>query len=234
MVYCFWWAVTGNRKEVFGWQESQILTYILGVAFLRSLILSSRTIDVGGEINQGNLTNYLLKPLSFIKFWFSKDLADKCLNVFCSVTELAIFLLIIKPHLVFQSNPSLLFLFFVSVIISTVLYFYINFFLGLITFWTPESWSGTWGPRFVFTIILEFLAGTMFPLDILPRQLVAVINFTPFPYLIYFPLNIYLGKIAGYQIIVGLVFSLFWLGIWYLIVDKVWRAGLKVYAAEGR
>lgn len=234
MVYCFWWAVAGNEKEVFGWQGTQILTYILGVALLRSLIFSSRTIDVGGEINQGNLTNYLLKPLSFIKFWFAKDLADKFLNIFCTVIELSILLLIIKPPLVIQTNGLLLLFFLTALAISTVLYFYINLFLGLIAFWTPESWSGVWGPRFVFSIILEFFAGTMFPIDILPKQLLTLINLTPFPYLIYFPLNIYLGRLTSSQVIFGLVASMGWLGIWYLIVNKVWQAGLKVYAAEGR
>lgn len=233
-IYFFWGAVFGSRGEVFGWRQEQILTYILGVAFIRSIILSSRTIDVGGEINQGNLTNYLLKPLNFLSYWFSRDVADKTLNIFFTIIELTLFFLIVKPPFIIQTNFWFLAVCFVSILLSTVLYFYINFFLGVIAFWTPESWSGVWGPRFVFSIILEFFAGTLFPLDILPKPIFALIQLTPFPYLVFFPLKIYLGQVNFLQIFSGFSVCLFWLGIWYLIVEKIWRAGLRVYAAEGR
>jgi len=233
-IYFFWWTVFAGRQEVFGWRQEQILTYILGVAMVRSIVLSSRTIDVGGEINQGNLTNYLLKPLNFLSYWFSRDIADKILNIILTIFELVVFFIIVKPLLFLQTNFWFLIFFFFSLILATILYFFINLFLGLIAFWTPESWSGVWGPRFVFTIILEFFAGTIFPLDILPKPIFVILQFTPFPYLIYFPLKIYLGEAGFWQIFAGFTICLLWLGIWYLIVEKTWRAGLKVYAAEGR
>ncbi|MBI4999815.1 ABC-2 family transporter protein [Candidatus Gottesmanbacteria bacterium] len=238
-IYFFWWAVflpAGRQVagEVFGWHQEQILTYILGVAMARSIVLSSRTIDVGGEINQGNLTNYLLKPLNFLTYWFSRDIADKLLNIALTIFELTLFFLILKPPFLVQTNPFILVACLLSIILATILYFFINFFLGVIAFWTPESWSGVWGPRFVFTIILEFFAGTIFPLDILPKPIFAILQLTPFPYLIYFPLKIYLGQVNFLQIFTGFTICLFWMGIWYLIVEKTWRAGLKVYAAEGR
>lgn len=240
MIYFFWWAVFSppgggvGASQVFGWQQGQILTYILGVAFIRSLIFSSRTSDVGGEINQGNLTNYLLKPLNFFSYWFSRDTADKLLNIACTFVELTLFSLILRPALFWQTDLSYLLFFLIALILATILYFYLNLFLGLIAFWTPESWSGIWGPRFVFMIILEFFAGTIFPLDILPKPILNLVQLTPFPYFIYFPLRIYLGKINTIQIMMGFAICLFWLAVWYLIIQKTWRAGLKIYGAEGR
>lgn len=233
-VYFFWWAVFAGGGEVFGWQRTQILTYILGVALIRSIVLSSRTIDVGGEINQGNLTNYLLKPLNFLAYWFSRDVADKLLNILFTIFELSIFFLILKPQFFVQTDFGVLLVFLLSVFLSTILYFYLNLFLGLIAFWTPESWSGWWGPRFIFSIILEFFSGAIFPLNILPKPVFNLVQLTPFPYLIYFPLKIYLGQVSSGQILVGFVICLFWVGVWYLIVDNTWKAGLRVYAAEGR
>jgi len=234
-IYFFWCAVFLQATgEVFGWREGQILTYIFGVALVRSIVLSSRTIDVGGEINQGNLTNYLLKPLNFLVYWFSRDIADKLLNIFFTIFELTLFFIIVKPLFFWQTNPTFLMTTVLAVILSIILYFYINFFLGMIAFWTPESWSGFWGPRFIFSIILEFFAGAIFPLDILPAPLFNLIKLTPFPYLIYFPLKIYLGQVNLLQILTGFGVCFFWIGIWYFIVEKTWRAGLRVYAAEGR
>ena len=238
MVYFFWGAVftgqSGRRLSAFDWNESQILTYIIGVALLRSIVFSSRTIDVGGEINQGNLTNYLLKPLNFVTYWFSRDIADKILNIVCAVFELTLFFSILKPNLFWQTNIFYLSFFILTIILATILYFYINLFLGLIAFWTPESWSGIWGPRFVFIIILEFFGGTIFPLDFLPKSILNFLNLTPFPYLIYFPLKIYLGKITSLEIILGLAICFLWVFMWHFIVERTWRAGLRVYGAEGR
>lgn len=236
-IYFFWWALfssTSAGGQFFGWQKNEILTYILGVAIVKSVILSSRTIDVGGEIDQGNLTNYLLKPLDFFKFWFSRDIADKILNIFFSLLEIIIFASFIKPEVFIQTNPLVFFGLFISLIFAAILYFYINFFLGIIAFWTPESWSGAWGPRFVFTIILDFFAGTIFPLDLLPKTVFNLIQLTPFPYLIYFPLRIYLGKADPGQIGQGFIICLFWLAVWYFIVKKTWNAGIRLYGAEGR
>lgn len=234
-IYFFWQAVfIAQTGSIFGWQEGQILTYILGVALLRSVIFSSRTIEVGSEINQGNLTNYLLRPLNFLNYWFGRDLADKFLNIVCTVFELGVFAFILRPEIYLQVNLLSLFFFIFSIIIAVILYFYINLFLGFLAFWTPESWSGIWGPRFVFTIILEFFGGAIFPLDILPKTVFNFLMLTPFPYFVYFPLKIYLGKTSGREIFMGLMISVFWCGIWYLLIQKTWRAGLKVYGAEGR
>lgn len=233
-IYFFWLAIFGGQTIIFGWQQRTILTYIIGVAFVRSIILSSRTIDVGSEINQGNLTNYLLKPLNFLTYWFSRDIADKLLNIFLASLELSLFFLVVKPPFFLQTNILLFMTFLLALILSTVLYFFINLFLGLIAFWTPESWSGVWGPRFVFLIFLEFFAGTIFPLDMLPKPVFNFIQLTPFPYLIYFPLKIYLGQVNLTQILYGFGLCFIWLGIWFAIVDKTWKAGLKIYGAEGR
>jgi len=237
MIYFFWLAVfesSAGTSKILGWQQTQILTYILGVALIRSLIFSSRTIDVGGEIEQGSLSNFLLKPLDFFKFWFTRDLADKFINIICTFFELGIFILILKPNLFIQNNLFFIFFFLLAIIMATILYFYINLFLGFLAFWTPESWSGAWGPRFVFTIIIEFFAGTIFPLDILPKTFFNLIQLTPFPYLLYFPLKIYLGQINFGQIVFGFLICLFWLVVWYKMVSWQWQKGLKLYGAEGR
>lgn len=234
IIYFFWQTIFSQNSQLLGWQQFDLLTYVFGVAFLRSIIFSSRTIDVGGEINSGNLTNYLLKPLSFLKFWFASDLGDKILNLVFTVLELFLFFLILKPALFWQTDLFYLTFFLLSIILAIILYFYLNLWLGFLAFWTPESWSGVWGPRFVFMIILEFFGGTIFPLDLLPKTVFNLLRLTPFPYFIYFPLKIYLGKIDFQEMITGFAITIIWCFLWYLIIQKTWQQGLKVYGAEGR
>jgi ABC-2 type transport system permease protein len=57
---------------------------------------------------------------------------------------------------------------------------------------------------------------------------------TPFPYLIYFPVEIYLGNVAGWALIGGLLVAAAWVGILWMVLNVVWQKGLKAYQAFGR
>lgn len=229
VVYFLWSAIFSGNKTVFGYQQNEILTYILLTPLISSLITGSKS-DIGSEIHQGNLANYLLRPLSVFKYWFTKDLADKLLNITFSLIELSVFVLLLKPDLYWQSNLQNLILFVLSLVLSLALYFFLNNSLGFLAFWTADYW----GPRFLVLVIQEFLAGGIFPLDILPRPLFIFSLVTPFPYLSYFPLSIYLGKHDLIFISVGMGITCFWIFFFYQLSFRLWHRGLRKFSAEGR
>jgi ABC-2 type transport system permease protein len=230
IVFFLWSVIFTGRNEIFGYNEAKIITYILGTSIVASFVLSSRTIDVGGEINEGRLTNYLLKPMSYFHFWFAKDIADKLFNIMFSVVEITLLIVIFKPPIFIQPASFLTLLALLAVSISIVMYFFINLLLGFIAFVSPD----TWPPRFIFIVITDFLAGGLFPLDILPKPLFTILNLTPFPYLLFFPLKIYTGGISQSNLIIGFITLLLWTLVLAKVVDVVWRRGLRVYSSEGR
>lgn len=230
-VYFLWRAVFQNNQIIFGYDQAKILTYVLGTSILRAIVLSSRTAEVGEEISQGNLSLYLLRPISYLKYWFSRDLSEKALNILFSLGELTLLFFLLRPPFLLQTNPLLLLFFALSLLLALLLYFYLDFSLGLIVFWMPES---VWAPRFLFIIILEFLAGGLFPLDILPSGVFNTLQILPFSYLLFFPLNIYLGKIEIEGIMAGLTIGVAWLIIMYEVGQLLWAKGLRLYSAEGR
>lgn len=229
-IYFIWLTIFSTRSSIFGYNESQMLTYVLGTAFINSIVISSRTYLIGDEINTGNLSNYLLKPINYFLYYLSKDLGDKAMNIIFSAIEIGLIIFIFKPPLFFQENPQLLLFAFVSVVVALMIYFFFNILLGLVGFWSPE----VWGPRFVFTIVVSFFAGSFFPLDILPKEAFNILSLTPFPYMIYFPVKIYLGTLPVIEIYKGLLVSFSWVILSYLIVKFVWIKGLKAYTAQGR
>lgn len=229
-IYFLWLVVLPSGKTLLGYSQSLMLTYILGTSILDAVVLSSRTYAVGEEINSGNLMNFLLRPVNYFLYWFSKDLGDKAMNICFSLVELTLIFVILRPPFFIQTNPFYILFFFLSVILSLFIYFFINFLLGLIGFWSPEVWA----PRFIFVTILGFFAGSLFPLDILPKTIYNILSFLPFTYLLYFPLKIYLGQLNVSQILSGLSISIFWAFAIYLIVKIIWQKGLKSYTAYGR
>jgi len=229
-IYFLWSAVIPPGKNLLGYTQPLMLTYILGTSLMDSIVLSSRTYAVGNEINSGNLMNFLLRPVNYFSYWFARDLGDKLMNICFAITELTLIFLFLRPPFFFQTDPFYLLFFIFSTALSLLMYFFINFLLGLIGFWSPEIWA----PRFIFITILGFFAGSLFPLDILPRTIYEILKFLPFTYLMYFPIKIYLGHLSIFEILSGLSISAFWVFAIYFIVKLIWRKGIRSYTAYGR
>ncbi|MBI2029674.1 ABC-2 family transporter protein [Candidatus Gottesmanbacteria bacterium] len=230
IVYFLWYAIFNQRGELFGYNESQILTYILLSSIVASIVFSTKTQDIGEEINSGNLSNLLIKPISVFKYWMARDLGDKLLNIAFSIVEVFVLIIFFKPPLFFQTNPIFIFLFILGIGFSLAIYFLISILIGFFGFWTPD----VWGPRFLFYIFLEFFAGSLFPLDILPKPVFSTLQLLPFNYLLYFPVKIYLGQLSILSIFEGFFVGLVWIIVLYLFTNKVWFKGLKSYGAYGR
>lgn len=161
VVFFFWNNVFGGQNEdLFGYNKEKILTYVFGVLVLRAIVLSARAVDVAGEISSGNLTNFLIKPLSYFKYWFTRDIASKTLNLGFSLLEIVLLYFLIKPPIYIQSDPLTILGFLISLFLAVVLFFVILFLVNCVSFWMPEN---AWAAQFLFIgIILEFLAGGIF------------------------------------------------------------------------
>jgi len=231
VLYFLWQAAIPEGQTVFGYDQTKMLTYILGVSIIRSFVLASRSVEVASDIATGDLSNFLLKPLGYFRYWFTRDIADKILNFSLAVIEITLVIFILHPPLVFQKSLHLLFLTLLAVGVGTILYFYFSLLLAMIAFWSPEN---SWSPRFLFLIVLEFFAGGLFPLDILPGLVFRSLSFLPFPYLLFFPLNVYLGKLTSGEILFGLSVGLVWVFLFYRAVKFTFQLGLKNYTAWGR
>lgn len=228
--YFLWHAVfSTGHQQLFGYTESRMLTYIFVAGFLQAVVLASRAIDLAAVINSGDLSNILIRPISNFWYWISQDIADKSLNILFSLGELLLLFLFLRPSIIFPALSGLI-LFVPVVLFSTFLYFLVNYLFGLLGFWTPDVWA----PRFLLLVVLQFIAGSLFPLDVLPQAVQSMLSWTPFPYLIFFPTQVFLGQINVEVVLRGVGITLLWIGIFWLIVKFAWRKGLHLYSSEGR
>ena len=113
-VYFLWLAIFRRNQELFGYNQELILTYVLGTSLVRALTLASRSVDVGGEIASGALSNYLLKPINYFHYWLSRDITDKLLNLSFVLVEVSLIIWLLKPPLFLQTNPFYLLTFLFS------------------------------------------------------------------------------------------------------------------------
>lgn len=229
-IYFLWFALLPKNGQFGGYSQNLMLTYILGTSLLGSIVFSTQTGTIGDQINNGDLSNFLLRPINMFKYWFARDIGDKVMNISFSIVELSIIFLILRPPFFLQTNPLYIISAFIAIALSIFVYFYFSILLGFIGFWSSE----TWAPRFIFMTLLSFFAGGLFPLDILPRPLFAIATALPFTYMIYFPIKIYLGQISFISIIEGLSIAFLWVGIMYVVTKFIWLKGLQSYTAQGK
>lgn len=233
LTYFLWSTVfTNPQTQIFGYDRTKILTYVFGIMIVRALVFSARAMDVSGDISNGDLSNYLVKPMSYFKYWFMRDVSSKALNLIFAAVEFVTLFLILKPPFFFQTSPLTLFIFMISIILAILIYFFLLFLISSIPFWAPEI---GWGSHFLVTVvIIEALSGSLFPINILPTILQSIVMATPFPYLIYFPVEVYLTNVSGAALVGGLMVAIAWTGILWFTLNFVWQRGLKVYQAIGR
>lgn len=225
-----WQSIFAASSNVFGYDQAQMLTYIFISNIAGFIVLSSRTIEVPSVITSGDLSLYLLKPVHFFAYWFSRDIADKTQNAMFSCVELLTLFLIYRPHLTIPAHLSTALLAFLAIGGGVVLYFFINMLFGFMAFWVPDVWA----PRFLFFIIMFFLSGSTFPLDIYPKQLVDALSYTPFPYLIFFPAKVWLEQLSFNQIVTGFGALFGWILAFGILTSWIWSRAIKGYGADGR
>lgn len=240
LVFFFLWTAVfetqtdnlGVEVSYFGYTQSSIVAYTFLLILIRSIVMATKSNDVSGYISSGELSNYLVKPISFFKYLLARDVSVKFLNILFSFFEILILYLVLKPIIFIQTNPYQLILFIISLLIAGFIFFSIMMLSSSAPFWVPEI---GWGVQFLVTVIfVEFLSGAFFPLDVFPKPLFEFLKLTPFPYLVFIPIQTYLGNLSVFETVKNLVIGLLWSVILWLIMNKVWKKGLKIYEAVGR
>jgi ABC-2 type transport system permease protein len=214
---------------VLGYSQDQMITYIFLSAFLQSFILATALNGLSGRVYSGEISGLLLKPVNLYAYLASEDIADKLRNILFIIIESGILYAMYTPLI---PLPSALHagLFVLAALMGAVMNFIINLLFGSIGFWSPD----TWGPKFMFFILVEFTAGKLFPLDVLPEAIRNILYFTPFPFFSFFQTQIFLGRLEMSEILTQLGILATWIVGLYLLNKKIWNEGIKDYAAAGQ
>ncbi len=228
-LYYFWKTLLSGRPAFLGYSYPQMLTYVLGMNILRSFALTGRGWELVGEISSGKISSYLVRPLNYHGYALALDLSQKTVHLFAALLEIGALLIFFHPPFYLQKSVAAMSLFIGSLLMASLLFFFLEFLVSSLAFWTSESG----GPLFFFELFIQFAAGAFFPLDVLPRLLQKGLSLSPFPYLVFLPINIYLGRVGQGRALQDLLISFVWTVVFAAASLHVWRKGLASYSAEG-
>ncbi len=228
-VYFLWTAVFSGRASLFGYSQEQMITYVLLIYFLGDIVFSSRTGDLANYIRNGDIINFLIRPIHLFQFMFAREFVDKLINIVFSGLEIVLLVVLFRPDFFVQTDVSAYVLMALGTGLGLISAYFTSLTISLIAFWTAEVWA----PRFVYFVLLTVLAGSYYPLDVLPPILYNLLLLTPFPYFAYLPAKIFIeGPNAQFVVMLGM--SAVWAYLSYLIARLVWRKGIKEFSFYGR
>lgn len=185
--------------------------------------------QIAGDIKDGNISQFLLKPIDYLTYRLCLFFSGRLTYLGVAAIPLAVFTLCLHKYFVLPQDWTQLALFLFSALLTALLQFFMSYTMAMLAFWVLEV------STFIFILFaFEYIAsGHLFPLDILPTGLQHVLQFTPFPYQLYFPVSVYMGKISGLALAQGLLVQASWVACTYGLARLMWWRGLRKYSAVG-
>ena len=224
------YAGNGAGSMVGNYTFAEMVSYYLLTTVVDALTaVNEDDWQIATDIKDGNISQFLLKAIDYLWFRLCLFLSGRAAYMAVAAVPLGVFILCLQKYFVLPPGWIALGLFLVSVVLTALLQFFISYAMAMLAFWVLEV------STFIFILFaFEFIAsGHLFPLDILPHGLERALYYTPFPYQLYFPVSIYMGKAAGMELIRGLLLQFFWVMAAYAVARCAWRRGIRKYSAVG-
>ncbi len=232
VLFFLWRSIyqSNHGQPISGLTLQEMLTYILLAKFWDWAIEPSEEIDnaLPQDIRNGGLNRFLIRPISDRLYRLSLYLAHKAMYVLMRIGPV-ILVIFFFPN-AFNLTPNVSWWYLpVAGILALLLQFCFSYTVAMLAFW----WLEIWGVLFLKRLIVSFLAGAWLPLTLLPPKIAGVFLALPFQYMIFFPLQIMLGKLAPNLLHQGMLFQLIWVIFFWLTSRLLWSHGMKYYSAAG-
>jgi len=92
VMYFVWSSIFRNRTNFGNYTFSSMMTYMVLVRFLHFVKRGDIGKLIAEEIKEGSLSAYLVKPISYIKWWWAIFWADRVFEFFLRILMLFVFI----------------------------------------------------------------------------------------------------------------------------------------------
>ncbi len=229
-IYLWQTIYRGQKADVAGYSLAGMISYYLLVTIVDTLTaVNEDDWQIAADIKDGNISQFLLKPINYLAYRLCLFFSGKIIFTAASLLPVGIFIFCLRQYFVAPAGGMALAGFVLSTALAGLLQFFMSYTLALLAFWLLEV-----STVIFISFAFEYIAGGhVFPLNILPPALAAALNCTPFPYVLFFPVSVYLGQAQGAALWRGLALQAGWTLFFYLVARAVWRRGIRKYSAVG-
>jgi ABC-2 type transport system permease protein len=227
-----WTAVFAatQRDTIAGYSNRDFIAYYLLTMISRAF--SSMPGLAGGisrQIRSGEIKKYLIQPVDMVGFLLLSRVAHKLVYYGVAVGPFALVFYLCRGFFSGWPSPEVLLAYIASLVMAFLLGFFLEAAIGMIGFWFLEVSS----LLFVYMLFNFFFSGHMFPIDMLPEPWLTLVRLVPLQYLAYFPAAVFLGKVQGTELVLGLAVQAGWVIACIVASRVLFARGVRRYSGYG-
>src|SRR3954466_1315906 len=228
----FLWRAVFDEKGagMRGYDYGSMIYYYLLMILVSNLVTPTEDEwQIASDIREGQINSFLTKPLSYLAYRFSIFLSGRLVYTLVTILPIALIFFCFREYLTVPSDPLTWICAIISLLMCAMIQFFITYSIAMMAFWILEISTIV----FIVYSFEYFLGGQMFPVDIMPAPVQAVMKWLPFYYELFCPIAIFLGRLKGAAVFEAMAIQTGWLIATWAMARLMWRRGLGHYQAVG-
>lgn len=247
-----------SRKRVFIWYLGSITVPLLAILFWRGIFLKNTAMS--GQFSFSNLQNYFLllmvvnnwiivhpetyisskyiregkliellcKPINVSLKFYIDEITYRLFQLFIGIVAMTIISLIFNFRLILPRDAFAWVFFIMISLVAQATIFCFKVILAYTSFWLYDNDSA----HDLFDVFFYLLSGNIMPILLFPEFLQKIAFYTPFPYILYFPVGYFAGYISTSEALQMFPILLFWMFLGLISLNFIWKAGVKTFSAS--
>lgn len=223
-------AVFQHRTTIGNYTFQDTMLYFLIVQLIMTFSFVRVEFNICNDIQNGNFSNYLVKPISYLGYQISSELGRNMVRSLFGVGIFGIIIALFKPdfyiNLPYNHLPlmllSILFSFFISTFLTSL--------IALLSFWLISAQRVI----YMFFAIQSIFSGMLIPIQFFPETFQRILSYTPFPYIFHYPAQMMIHPGTAMENIKILAIQLLIVIIELGFLKIMLSLGMKKYEATGR
>jgi len=228
VAYYLWRSIYSYSDVIRGLTFNETFLYVGVGSAVFVLLKTYADWFIHYEIREGLIANYLTKPLDFQVYNLFANLGSLLMNLTAVALPTALIMgLVLKVKVTYGAG---LFLFPISLLLAFLISFSIDYFIGLMGFYSES----VWGLSTTKEIIITVFSGALIPLQFFPEAMQKVLFWLPFQAIYHTPLMMLTKPDQGLAVFVPMMaVQLAWAVTLFIAARLFYNQAIKVLRIAG-
>ncbi len=229
LAYVLWGAIFGKQSMISGFTFNSMLSYYIVSSFLSQLDQSSNIgWQIAEEIRNGGFSKYIIRPMGIFRYFTAQTVGVSAFLLSFNLAATIIWVFIFRIDFAISSNSYTILSALSLILLGLLFMMQINYFIGILAF----KFLDTGIFMMIKDNIVQFVSGSLIPLTLLPSEIIRVMTFFPFYYILYLPSMLLLGRNEN-EIIPGIVILSLWNIVFGIVNSATYKRLKSIYDGVG-
>lgn len=222
------WLAAAHENRHMRLNTAAVVSYYFLTLIVSHITVSSSALRISEDIRLGALNQHLIKPYCYVLYQLARDFPRRLVFIMMNALPILFFFVLLRRYVHFTLAAGGMVL--VPLLLCAYLInFFADFLLGACSFY----FSCVSSLYATIRVLRNISAGVVFPLVMLPDQMLRILRFLPFSYTSDIPVMLLVEGVPAYAAAGYLLRAAAWAALLAAGGAAVWKSGVRRYAAFG-